>query len=46
MSTFLRWLSAMFAGTDEALAPGSSGTHGEISERVFQLRTRIHCGYY
>ena len=46
MSAWLRWLSALFGSPDEALGPGTPGSHGEIAERVFHLRTRIHCGYY
>jgi hypothetical protein len=46
MKAWLRWLAALLGGTDEPLERGISGTHADISERVFQLRTRIHCGYY
>jgi hypothetical protein len=46
MKALLRRLAALLGGGDQPLEPGISGTHAENTERVFQLRNRILCGYY
>jgi hypothetical protein len=50
MSTALRWFAILLLRISEWLEapePGhASATDSSAQRRVFELRTRIHCGYY